>query len=305
MRAQAVSEVPDIGQPIVVRGTSYSNDPGDKDSAAAFFLKQSASGSSNMTMMVIDSAEKIRRLLGDGLPANAEKVLDSGGVLDFTNAKGDQKFVVTSDAGKRLFVTPVLPKLKVSLNRQFRASFGGAVLTSTAKRLKHPINGPNKHFFTDVPQQVIGDAVQAAVDHGYDSDFVQYAVPPPPPQLPANAYVFLADLVLGGFAVLLLVIRGQARRLRTYSSRLVAIGLGPRWTLSVLGIQAAAIVGVGLVVGIAGGVLGVGVTSDRYVVLDVPVLPITLACGATIVAAALATALAVRALTATEHPEVT
>lgn len=130
-------------------------------------------------------------------------------------------------------------------------------------------------------------------------------MPPAPPDLPTNAYVFLAGLVLGGFAVLLLVIRGQARRLRTYSSRLVAIGLGPRWTLSVLGIQAAVIVGVGPLAGVSAGILGVEITSDNYAATDVLVLPIALACVAIIVAAGLATAMAVRALTATEHPEVT
>lgn len=147
--------------------------------------------------------------------------------------------------------------------------------------------------------------MQAAVDAGYDSEFVQYTVPPPEPQLPTNAYVFLAGLVLGGFAILLVVIKGQATRLRMYSSRLVAIGLGPRWTLSVLGIQAAVVIGVALLAGAAAGILGVKITSDNYAVTVVPVLPIALACGATILAAGLATALAVRALTATEYPEVT
>ncbi len=304
--AQVVSEVPDIGRPVVVRSLSTSGPPQNEGFPAAFFGRTpTASGSSSLNVMVIGSAYELRRLIGDDLPGNAETALDSGGVLDFTSAEGDQKFVVYSPNGARQLVTPVLPTLKVSLNRQFSANFGGAVLLSTAKKLKLPISDPNKYIFPDVPPRVIGDAVQAAVDAGYDSEFVQYAVPPPPPQLPANAYVFLAGLVLGGFAVLLLVIRGQARRLRTYSSRLVAIGLGPRWTLSVLGIEAAVIVGVGLLAGISAGILGVKITSNNYAVTDIPVLPITLACGATIIAAGLATALAVRTLTATEHPELT
>ncbi len=154
--------------------------------------------------MVVDSADQVRRLVGDDLPAEAETVLDSGGVLDLTNVEGDQKFVVLSArAGRRLFV-----------------------------------------------------------------------------------------------------IRGQARRLRAYSSRLVVIGLGPRWTRSVLGIQAAVVLGVGLLAGVTAGILGVKLAADNYVVTSVPAVPIALACGATIIAAGLATALAARALTAAEHPAI-
>lgn len=302
--AQAVSEVPDIGRPVVLRDMGFAP-PYGPNSSAAFFQKSPTSGNSSLNIMVVDSADQVRRLVGDQLPDDAEAVLDAGGVLDFTSVAGDQKFVVTSAAGKRLLVTPALPTLKVSLDRQFSKSFGGAVLLSTAKKLKLPTNLPRTFIYTDVTPTVIEEAAAAAVDAGYDTEFVQYSVPPPEPELPTNAYVFLAGLVLGGFAVLLFVITGQARRLRTYSSRLVAIGLGPRWTLSVLGIQAAVIVGVGLLAGVSAGILGVKITSDNYAATDVPVLPIALACGATIIAAGLATALAVRALTATEHPEVT
>lgn len=302
--AQAVSEVPDIGRPVVLRDMGFVP-PYGPNSSAAFFQKRPTSGNSSLNIMVVDSADQVRRLAGDQLPDDAEAVLDAGGVLDFTSVAGDQKFVVTSAAGKRLLVTPALPTLKVSLDRQFSKSFGGVVLLGTAKKLKLPINPPRTFIYTDVTPTVIEEAAAAAVDAGYDTEFVQYSVPPPEPELPTNAYVFLAGLVLGGFAVLLFVITGQARRLRTYSSRLVAIGLGPRWTLSVLGIQAAVIVGVGLLAGVSAGILGVRITSDNYAATDVPVLPIALACGATIIAAGLATALAVRALTATEHPEIT
>jgi len=56
---------------------------------------------------------------------------------------------------------------------------------------------------------------------------------------------------------------------------------------------------VGRLAGVTAGILGVKVTSDNYAVTAVPVLPIALACGATVIAAGLATALAVRALAAT------
>ncbi len=298
--AQAIEKVPGIGSPAVLRGLR-SND----DKLGTFFAKSPDSGRSSLNVMVVDTADQVRRIVGDDLPTDAETVLDAGGVLDFTRTTGDQRFEVISSAGKRVLTTPTLPTLRVSLPIELSANFGGAVLLSTAERLELPVSEPKRYVYPDVSQSVIGDAAQTAVEAGYDSDFVQYAVDPPPPELPANAYAFLAALVLGGFAILVNVIRGQARRLRGYLARLVAIGLGTRWTLSVLAIQAALIVGVGLLSGVTAGVLGVKITSDNYVVTVVPVLPISLACAATILAACLATATAVRALTAVEHPEVT
>jgi len=304
--AQAVSEVPGIGAPVVLRDMSYAVGPPQKGDSAAMFSKTPTSGNSNSTIMVLDDAGDLGRLAGDQLPDDAEAVLDDGGVLDFTNAVGDQKLVVNSaTSGKRLVVTPALRTLKVSLDAQFSKSFGGAILRSTARELKLPVKPPARIIYTDATPTLIEEAATAAVDAGYDSQFVQYSVPPPEPVLPTNAYVFLTGLVLGGFAVLLYVVRGQAKRLRDHSSRLVAIGLGPRWSLSVLGIQAALTIGVGLLAGISAGLLGVQVTSANYAVTSVPTLPITIACGATVLAAALATTIAARALTATEYSEVT
>lgn len=302
--AQVVSRVPQIGQPVAVRGSSYSPDPNAKNSAAAFFTEV-PKGNSSSALMVIDSADQVREVVGDDITPNAESVLDAGGVLDFSGAEGDQRFIVYSAKGKELLRTPVLPTLKVSLPKQISSQFGGAVLRSTAQGLGLPVDRtPNKFIFTDVPTPVIGDAVQAVVNAGYDSEFVQYATPPPPPTLPIYAYVYLAGLVLGGFTVLLVAIRGQAKRLRSYSARLVALGLGPRWTLSILGIHATTILAVGLIAGYAAAALGVELTTDNYVVTDVPTLPVTLACLGTLTAAGLATALAVRTLTASEHREV-
>jgi len=301
---QAVSSVPGITTPVVLRDMNYAKTYAKSDSAAVF-SRTPTSGNSNFTIMVLDDAGDLGQLVGDQLPDDAEAVLNEGGVLDFTNAVGDQKLVVNSASGKRLFVTPALPTLKVSLDAQFSKSFGGAILRRTAREQGLPVNSPSRIIYPEATPRQIEAAAAAAVDAGYDSQFVQYSVAPPEPVLPTNAYVFLAGLVLGGFAVLLYVVRGQARRLREYSSRLVAIGLGPRWSLSVLSIQAAVTIGVGLLAGISAGILGVRVTSANYAVTDVPTLPITIACGATVLAAGLATAIAARALTATEHSEVT
>lgn len=299
--AQAVEQVPGIGSPVALR-TLRSND----GVSAAFFAKSPNSGRASLNIMVVDTADQVRRVIGDDLPADAEAVLNAGGVLDFTSATGDQKFAVYSTRSKPDLTTPALPTLRVpSLSIQIQANFGGAVLRDTAQELGLPVSVPKRYVFPDVSQPIIAEAAQTAVEAGYDSDFVQYAVEPPPPDLPTYAYVFLAALLLGGLAILLSVIRGQGQRLRGYLARMVAIGLGTRWPLSILGIQASLVVVVGLVVGVSAGVLGVRVTSENYAVTSIPLVPIVLAGSATIMAAALASASAVRALTAVEDPEIT
>ncbi|MEJ7757806.1 MAG: hypothetical protein WKF83_17330 [Nocardioidaceae bacterium] len=177
--ARAVSRVAGIGQPVVIRGSNYSSDPRDKDSAAALFANTPTSGRSSSALMIVESAEDVRRLVGDDLPASAETTLEAGGVLDFTSALGDQRFVVYAASGQRLLRTSVLHTLKVHLNKQFSASFGGAVLLETAKTLDLPVDPPTKYIYTDVTSEVTAEMVQAAVDAGYDSEFVQYAVPRP------------------------------------------------------------------------------------------------------------------------------
>lgn len=298
---KAVSTVPNIGPPVVVR--SLQSAPSTPGGGTYTLFGRVASGGTDI--MVLDSADQLERLFGTAAPTDATTVLDAGGVLDFTSVPGDQQLVTFAADGSTQQESPVLRTVKVSLPRQYTEQFAGAILSATATQLRIPVSDPTKYIYPHSDTALIASAVQAAIDAGYDNEFIQYAVPPPTPKLPATAYVFLAGLVLGGFAVLLTVIRGQARRLRTYSARLVALGLSPRWTLSVLGIQAAVTVGVGLLAGVTAGVAGIKITSGVYVVTAVPVLPVALACSATVLAAAVATALAVRALAATEHPQMT
>lgn len=304
--ARLVSQVPHIGSPVVVRGLT--GRPGRRGQAgpSARFVRTPRYGSIGTDPMVLNSATQLRQLIGPGLANNAEAVLNAGGVVDFSQGVGDQQIAVfPAGGGAPERLTPTLPTVHVSVSRQFTTQFAGAVLLSTARRLSLPVSDPKKYIYTDVPHDTISAAAAAAVDAGYDSEFVQYDVPPPTPDLPIEAYVFLAGLIAGSFAVLLLVIGEQAKRLRTYSARMIAIGLTPRWILSILAIQTALIIGTGLLIGTAAALLGVTISADNYPVLNVPVLPITLACLATIVAAGLATALAVRALRATENLELT
>jgi putative ABC transport system permease protein len=296
--ARSISKVPGIGRPVVIRGTS-SPATDSIDGSNAFFTRQQKTGRSSNAIMIVQNAEQIRRLIGHRLPAGAEAVLTSGGVLDFTRTEGKQRFAVFRGS-ERVRTTPEVETFRIRPDRQLRANFGGAVLLSTAKALDLPISEPTRYIYPDVSTKETEDAVQTAVDAGYDSEFVQYSVAPPPPQLPTYAYVFLAALLVGGFAVLLTVLQGQARKLRTYGSRLVAIGLTPRWTLSVLEIQTAIIVAVGLAAGVSAGILGVKMTVGVYASTSIPVLPIACAALGVVLAAGIATASAIRTLKAAE-----
>lgn len=300
--AGIVDRVPQAGQAVSIWGLAPTPEATGQVQSDARFDNLASGGTATM---VLESADQLARVLGDTVPGDPEGVLNAGGVVDFTGGAGNRRFVVYGPGGDPQRTTAQLPTLHVGVPRQFTVKYSGAVLLATARKLGLPVSQPAAFVFPAVGDATIRAAVAAAVDAGYDSEFVQYAVPPPPPQLPTAAYVFLAGLVLGGFAVLLTVIRGQARRLRRYSSRLIALGVGPRWTLSVLGIQAAVTLGVGATTGVAAGILGVTITANSYTILDVPAAPIALACAATAAATALATALAVRALTATEHTRVT
>jgi hypothetical protein len=299
--ARVVSAAPGASRPVVVR--ELASGPPARSETAFFRNEPSGTKFTNGTIMVLDSATDLRRLLGDELPARTEARLEAGGVVDFTGARGDQRFVVTSsDGGQRL--TASVPTLKVTADRQYTTSFGGAILRSTAGRLGLPVGDPTKYLYPDVSEQTIRKSVSAVVDAGYDSEFVLYAVPPPPPDLPTSGYVFLSCLMAGCFAVLLIVVRGQVRRLRAYSARLVAIGLTPRWVLSLLGIQSGLLIGTGLLGGAAAGVVGLAAAADSYAVVDVPVAAIAGACVATVVMATAATAAGIRSLRADASPVV-
>lgn len=293
--ARAIAKVPNMPAPVTVRALSGPAQASGAAGPAARFLHAASGGTATLTLADPDD---LRRLIGPDLPNEAEAVLRAGGVIDFSAARGPQQFVVVANGGERQLTTPVLPTLKAHVAPAFSTQISGAVLTSTAEKLGLPVSSPVKYLYPSVTTAQIRSAVKASVDAGYDGEFVHYHVPPPAPTLPAAAWVFFAGLALGGFVVLVLVVTDQARRLRDYSERLVAIGLRPGWTRGVLAVQAAVIVGVGLVTGVVGGVLSLHVIARHYAVTAIPGIPITATIIAVLLTTALATSIATRSLTA-------
>jgi len=145
-------------------------------------------------------------------------------------------------------------------------------------------------------------AVRAVTAAGYSPDFVRFHVVPDHVDPPAEWYVALTALALLAFLFLWLVMRSQARSLRTYSARLLAVGLSRRWIARVLLAQAAVVVGTGAVAALLAGGLPIAIfaASTRGVLLDVPVGIITAATGLFVVAAAASTVSALATLRATQ-----
>lgn len=303
--ASVVASTPGIDAPVVIENPQSPGTYADPDYLSASFTTTPLTGSASFTIMVIDSADQLRTLLGPALPTSAEKTLAGGGVIDFTRTRGDQSFTIAGAAATNQRTTATLPTARFRPGKVWRGTYGGVVLRSTARSIGLPLGGQKSYYFTGVTQPQTTAAVAAAVAAGYDAAFVQYHVEPFPQRVPAAAYVFLAALVLGAFGVLLLIVGSQATRLRAYSARLVAIGLTPRWTRGILTTQAALTVGIGLAAGTIAGLLGIMITADHYARLVIPTTPITITVIATVAAAALATRLAARRLSATERTEVT
>lgn len=293
--ARAIAKVQGIPAPVAVRALSGPAQASGAAGPAARFLHAASGGTATLTLADPDD---LRRLIGPDLTRDAEAVLRAGGVIDFSAARGPQQFVVVANGGERQLTTPVLPTLKAHVAPAFSTQFSGAVLTSTAEKLGLPVSSPVKYLYPSVTTAQVRSAVSASVDAGYDSEFVHYHVPPPAPMLPAAAWVFFAGLTLGGFIVLVLVVTDLARRLRDYSERLVAIGLRPGWTRGVLAVQAAVIVGVGLVTGVVGGVLSLHVIAGHYAVTAIPSTSIAATMIAVLLTTAAATLIATRSLTA-------
>lgn len=300
--SQAVSTVNGLEPPVAIRGSEYSRNPDDPRSAKTYLTQTSKkAGFTSSALMIVESASDAERVIGRYLDADGVDTLERGGVLVFTGAEGQQRLRVEAATGDVLLLTPPLPTLGLDVSRQLRSQFGGALLLDTATALGIPVNPPRRFVFTDVDADEIAAAAQAAVDAGYDSEFVQYAVPPPEPVLPIYAYSFAFALLFTGFVLLLVVLRDSAHRLRERCSMLLALGLTPTWITSVALLQVVLLAAVGFAVGVGAGLLGIAVTASAYAVTAVPTVAVVLASVGTGIIVVTATAIALRGITADEQ----
>lgn len=293
---RAIAAVPGLPEPVPLRGLAA---PPERDGSGGAIARFTRLPNGNYGTSIV-AAPGVDALLAaiPALPPSVRNVLEAGGVVDFTTATSDQRIAVYADGGLQRSVTPPLPTLHVRVNRALTQRLAGVMLTETADRLGLPVGPPTAYIYPDSGGQLVDLAVTAATTAGFDAEFVQYTIPPPPPDLPLQAYVFFVGLALGGFAVLLMALSAQARSVRDYSARLVAIGLPPRWVTLLFLEQAGVVVMGGALAGVLAGTAGVLLTASAYATVVVPATPIALAAALTGAAALAAVALSHRNVTA-------
>ena len=110
----------------------------------------------------------------------------------------------------------------------------------------------------------------------------------------------LVGLLLAMFSILWLVLHGQAKHLREYAARLLAVGLDQRWSRRVLAIASLTVAATGVVTGMLTGVVVIGVfakyASRGWYTLVIPYQYVALVVGAVALFTAMSIHLGLRSL---------
>ena len=192
---------------------------GDGDSDVRF----ATPGRGAFGVLAVRSVNELARLQNGHLSPAARTALERGGIVDWSGAEGSQRLAVQRGTAAPKY-SRALPTAHADVLPSYEYLYAGAVLQETARRLGLP-SQPTLDVFTDVSNVAAQRAVRAVTAAGYSSDFVRFHVVPKHVKPPAEWYVALSALALLAFVVLWLVMRSQARNLRTYSARLLAVGL--------------------------------------------------------------------------------
>jgi hypothetical protein len=194
-------------------------------------------------VMALDSVDQVAQLVGHPLDAAQAAALSEGGMLVWddagpVSARG-QLELVSHERSVRAVAVALAPVAVA--DTRWRAGSSGVLLTETARRARLPVT-PGPVMYTGLSEPA-GRAVQdAVVDAGLDGRMILRGAraprPIPPAALVATAVGLVALALLGTLAA----IRGQARTLRGYLGRLIAIGLPVGWARRVLLYQLAVIV---------------------------------------------------------------
>lgn len=220
---------------------------------------------------VVASSDDLEAILGGPLAGSARKALETGGVVDWSGATGTQQISIQAN-GEAPRLTESLPTAHIKVNESSEFAAAGAMLETTADALELP-SQPSKFVFTGLEDDTIRTAVNIVTAAGYAARYVAFHVTPPPTKPTSEWYAAAGGLTLAGFLVLWFVLRGQARHLREYAARLLALGLQTGWSAKVLLLQAALTVVAGLLLGLAAGAVPVALfatTAFDGIILDIP-----------------------------------
>ncbi|MGW5053270.1 hypothetical protein [Actinokineospora sp. NPDC004072] len=253
-------------------------------------------GGGSFGILVLASVDDLK-VFTDHPTAEAAEVLRNGGVVDWTDA-GVQQSIGNHVAGQWTS-TPQLPTTSLQVDPAYQAAFAGVILQSTAERLGLRTDPARQYVFDGLDDAAIQRAVDRVAAEGINPKYVEHHVVPLPTELPGEWYLGTAGLALTGFGLLWAVQRGQARLLRDYAARFLAIGLPRRWSLRVLLTQALHALVVALLVAVPGGaipLLLITVNAPVGLVLDIPTGFILATVALSAAAAVAAAGLSLRAL---------
>ncbi|WP_148615411.1 hypothetical protein [Nocardioides rubriscoriae] len=293
--AAVIGDTPGATEGVAFRTLTRIDDQGVVAEAARF-SNIPGSGSYSTAVLTVDSASDLARALPSLTRLeDAARVLNEGGVVDFTSHDDDdQRLITYGQAVPQETETPSLPTIQVEASPQVQLQFAGVLLTSTAKGLDLPIGPVSRVIFPDMDAATITSATRALQDAGYDPEFGQYAQTPPEPVLPVNAVAFLLVMTLGSIIILTIAISEQARAVSTSAKRLLALGAPPRWLMKLNSAQAVQMVGVSFTAGLTSGLMAVIVSSHAYPALVIHWVPIGAVTGTVLVLSTAAAGMALR-----------
>lgn len=211
-------------------------------------------------VMAVESVQDAARLSGHRLTVRQRTTLASGGVLTWgPSPSGAAGLTQLSAAGTHTVGRP-LRSSGLDLDRAWEGTYGGLLLTATARDLGLPI-ASGEVVFTGVSEPAAQQAKAAVLASGLDPYYVKAYEGPSRSQAPPVFYLALLALSVIVILTVMFVARAQAATLRRLLGALTALGVPARWARRVLLAQVVfvALLAEGLAVLIAGPVVALAV----------------------------------------------
>ena len=245
-------------------------------------------------LWVVRDAKQLEAVLGQAWTQPAGDVLNAGGVVSWAGAAPP---LVDDSRGVELRTGPAT---NLDVDPGIASSVGGAILAETARGLGIPVLADQLAVYTGVTDAARQEALAAVQAAGFTSKAIQYHTEPTPTEFPPIWGVALVGLLLAMFSILWLVLHGQAKHLREYAARLLAVGLDQRWSRRVLAIASLTVAATGVVTGMLAGVVVIGVfakyASRGWYTLVIPYQYVALVVGAVALFTAMSIHLGLRSL---------
>lgn len=240
----------------------------------AYLSQANAHGASGL--WGIREAADLYTLLGAAPDDEATETLNSGGLIVWDKAGGE---LITVSADGAETPTPIaamvsLDDLNIDVDPSIKNNLAGVILTSTAESLGTLVNRNMAAIYVNVSEDLQMQASERVVSAGITPKAIAFNTPPQPLTFPPEWVVTMAGVALALFVMVWAIFSSQAKHLRSYATRMLAIGLDHRWSLSVLTLQALMVVATGLMGGLLAGISAIALFShfaaEGALTLEIP-----------------------------------